>query len=178
MITLAFMADDKCFNVNEYVVYPLHGVGLIKEIYSREVAGIKQVCYRIQLQESDLTISIPKEKAITMGLRSIIQKTEIKHVIASLEKKPSFTEDNWKLRFQCNIEKLKTGNIHHLINVIKELFLRNKVKALSIMERKQYENAYRMLIKELSISGDTNEEEIKSIVADKLDALALTLQPS
>ena len=165
------MAIGNNFKINEHVVYPLHGVGLIEEINKRALKGEQKKFYRIKLKDSGMIISIPTENAASMGLRHIIKKEDIKNVIKTLSEYPNNIEENWKLRFQENISKLKTGKIKNIVDVVKELFVRNKTKSLSVMERKQFENAYRMLIKELSISGETNEEEINSIISDKLDSL-------
>ena len=159
------------FKVKEHVVYPLHGIGTIENIFEKDIEKAKTVFYRIKLKDTGMVVSLPIDKATGMGLRRVIHKNKIKDIINKLSDSPGEIEENWKLRFQENINKLKTGAIENIVSVVKELFVRNKIKSLSIMERKQFENAYQMLVKEISLSGDTNEEEVNSIVSNKLDTL-------
>ena len=163
------------FKINDKVVYPLHGVGVIDSTYEREVKDVKTKFYKIRMQESEMFISVPFENAEDMGLRKVIDKQDIDRVLRKLTILPKLIEDNWKLRYQENIEKLKSGKATSIATVVKELFLRNKIKSLSIMERKQYENAYKMLVKEISISGKTEEQEVSNLISSKLDTLAKKL---
>ena len=163
------------FKVKDFVVYPLHGVGTIETTFEKEVKGEKTKFYKVKMRESGMFISVPVANAVEMGLRHIIKKSEIASILKKFSTLPKDIEDNWKLRYQENIDKLKTGDIGQVATVVKELFLRNKVKNLSIMERKQYENAYKMLVKEISLAGNTDEQEVSNLISDKLDNLAQKL---
>ncbi|BBM89729.1 RNA polymerase-binding transcription factor CarD [Spirochaetota bacterium] len=154
--------------INDYVVYPLHGIGVITEIFSNEN---DEKLYKIKLKESDMSISLPVKSVSGAGVRKIITKEDIANVIANFSIRPAGTEDNWRFRFQENIKKLKSGNIENSITLIKQLFLRNKRKALSTIERKQFENAFEMLIKEVAIASETNEKQVTSLLSSKLDEL-------
>ena len=160
------------FKIEDYVVYPLHGVGVVESTYDKEVNTKPVQFLKVKMKESGMYISIPHEQASAMGLRKVIKKTEIPKVLKKLSEYPQKIEDNWKLRFQENIEKLKTGDIENIVNVVKELYIRNKIKNLSIMERKQYEGAFKMLVKEISISSNSDEKEANTLVSGKLDSLA------
>ncbi|HMB01324.1 MAG TPA: CarD family transcriptional regulator [Spirochaetota bacterium] len=159
------------FKKKDEVVYPLHGVGTVEGTYDTKVNNKKAKFLKVRLKESDMSISVPLENAEKMGLRKVIKKSEIAGILKQLTIYPKKIEDNWKVRFQENIDKLKTGDIKNLANVIKELFIRNKIKTLSVMERKQYENAYHMLVKEISISDKADEEEVNNLISSKLDSL-------
>ncbi len=164
------------FKVNDDVVYPLHGVGIIDSTYEREINEVKTKFYKIKLKDSEMFISVPLKNAESVGLRKIMDEEDIKQVIRKLSNLPKTIEENWKVRYQENIEKLKSGKATNMATVIKELFLRNRVKSLSIMERKQYEGTYKMLVKEISISKKTDEKEVSNLISSKLDALAKKIE--
>jgi len=160
------------FKVKDYVVYPLHGVGVIDKKVENKVNDKTTPFFKILMKDTGLCISIPVENASAMGLRKVISKSKIAGALKKLSTYPEKIEDNWKLRFQENIEKLKNGDIDNIVIVVKDLFIRNKIKNLSIMERKQYEQAYKMLVKEIAIAGDTDEDEVNNLISSKLDDLA------
>lgn len=145
---------------------------MVESTYDKEVNSKPVEFLKVKMKESGMFISLPHDQAASMGLRKVIKKTEIPRILKKLSEYPSKIEDNWKLRYQENIEKLKTGEIDNTVNVVKELYIRNKVKNLSIMERKQYEGAFKMLVKEISISSNSDEKEANTLISGKLDALA------
>ncbi len=160
------------FKINDNVVYPLHGVGVIDSTFDKDTGSKISQFFKVKMKESGMTISVPVDAAESMGLRKIIKKADIAVILKKLSVYPDKIEDNWKLRFQENIEKLKNGDIDSIVTVVKELYIRNKIKSLSIMERKQYEGAYKMLVKEIALSSATDEKEAGDLISGKLDALA------
>ena len=161
------------FKIKDQVVYPLHGVGVIEATYEKEGTQTDRTkYYRVKLKESGMTISVPAKNAEFMGLRKIIKKQDVSSVLKTLGVFPKNIEDDWKVRYQEHIDKLKSGTIANVATVVKELFLRNKIKNLSIMEKKQYEKAYKMLVKEIALSGNIHEKEVGTLVSGKLDQLA------
>lgn len=160
------------FKISENVVYPPHGVGTVDSTFDRELNGKMVPFYKVQLMDSGMTVSVPVESAEAMGLRKLIKKADIPVVLKKLQVYPDKIEENWKQRYQDNTEKIKQGDIDSILSVVKELYVRNKIKNLSIQERKQYESAFKMLMKEISLSGNTNEEEAKTLISVRLDSLA------
>ena len=155
--------------VNDYVVYPLHGIGVVKEIL---VNDQNEKIYKIELEDAGMTVSIPFKSIKDMGLRGIVRKDEIDEIVKSFTSEPEKrSEDNWRVRFRTNIQKLKSGDPKQLADLIKELFVRNKRKSLSIIERRQFENAFQMLVKEVAISTSSSEEEVNTFLFSKLDTL-------
>ncbi len=152
---------------NDYVVYPFHGIGKLEEI---EKKGKKEIL-KIKLEESQMTISIPYESSEQIGIRKIISKTDVKKIIKDLSKKPEDLEDNWRLRFQKNLAKIKKGDVESVISLIKELFIRSKKKPLSMIEKKQFEDSYSLLVKEIALATNSNEKEISKLIVDALDKL-------
>ncbi len=155
------------FKLGEYIVYPFHGIGKLVSIEKKKDKEI----YKIRLEESQLMITIPSKSVKMMGIRKIISKTEVKKIIASLSKKPESYEDNWRLRFQKNIEKLKKGDIESMVSLIKELYVKSKKKPLSMIEKKQYEDSYKLLVYEISLTMKSKEKETSSLVSKELDKL-------
>lgn len=154
--------------VNDYVVYPMHGVGILKEI---EVNEENEKIYKIELREAGMIISIPSKSVKEMGLRGIVKKKELDAIVASFSEPPVFKEENWRMRFRTNVQKLKSGEPMQLADLVKELFVRNKKKALSTIERKQFENAFQMLSKEIAITMSSTESEVSAYLSSKLDSL-------
>ena len=155
------------FKENDYVVYPLHGIGKLESI---EKKGEKSI-FRIKLKESQMLISLPYESVKQIGIRKVIDKDDVKEIIADLSKKPEDLEDNWRLRFQKNIVKLKRGDIVSMVSLIKELYIRSRKKPLSMIEKRQFENSYNLLVKEISLVTDHDEKETSSLVASELEKL-------
>ncbi|MCH1911257.1 transcriptional regulator [Leptospira noguchii] len=161
--------------VGDYVVYPIHGVGEILEISKKNILGKKKDCYVLEIQGSKMKVMIPVDKAEQVRIRPIIDKKEIKKVIALLKKDEVDTEEDWKIRYQNNLNKIKSGSIYEVGEVCRNLFRRASGKELSIMERKLYESAYNLVKMEVALSKGVTQEEAGNLVSD---VLASTLSPS
>ncbi len=157
------------FKVNDYVVYPLHGIGIVSNVFPGES---EEERYRIKLIDSNMIIEIPGKSVEQTGLRKIITKSKIKGVIDSFSEPPSSSQENWRIRLQDNIEKLKSGNVEPMITLIKQLFLRNKQRSLSAIERSQYENAFKNIVREVSIVMKSDEKAVNQMLSSKLNELS------
>jgi len=157
------------FKKGDSVVYPCHGVGKIINIEKKNISGTITEYYHIQFGGSDLCMQIP----VTGGLRlrPVIKEKDIKNCLAFIKEKPKDVQDDWKKRFESNSVKIKDGSFTSIAMVVKELFIRNSIKALSAMERRQYENAFNLLAEEISISGNFSPDEVKNILSSSLDNL-------
>ena len=120
--------------------------------------------------DSGMKVMIPVQNAEAIGLRSIISKREVKKVIAVLSKDESSSVDDWKERYQNNIDKVKSGSIYEVSEVARDLFRRGSEKELSIMERKLYENAYQLVAHEIALAKEVDFEEAGNIVSEALSA--------
>ena len=134
------------YKVGDKVVYPLHGVGVINTIEDRTVLGEKRSYYVIKLAISDMTVMIPTNKSEQLGLRMIVSDRDVHKALKLINGQITDMEEDWKARYQHNFEKMKSGSIFDVTEVVRNLFHRNRVKELSIMEKKLYENAFRLLI--------------------------------
>ncbi len=156
------------FNVGDKVVYPMHGVGTIDAIEKKVVLGKRNEFYIITIQNNGMNVMIPVDQADNVGLRSIISKREVKKVMHLVKKEDVVSEDDWKLRYQNNIDKVKSGSIYEVAEVARDLYRRGREKELSIMERKLYENAYQLLIHEIALAKKIDVEEAGDIVSEAL----------
>jgi len=149
-------------------VYPVHGVGEIVEVTKKTILGKKKECYTVEIHGSKMRVSIPIENAQAVGIRPIIDKKDIRKVLNLLKKDEIDTEEDWKLRYQNNLNKIKSGSIYEVADVCRNLFKRAYGKELSIMERKLYESAYNLVKMEISLSKGVPTEEAGNIVSDVL----------
>ncbi len=156
------------FNVGDNAVYPGHGVGKVTAMETKEIFGNKQVFYTIQIMDSGMKIMIPKNNVDTVGLRPIISKEEAGKVIQILkETNVKIDNQTWNRRYREYMEKIKTGSVYEIAEVLRDLFLLKVDKELSFGERKMLDTARNLLLKELSLatSKDDLEQqaEVKSI---------------
>jgi CarD family transcriptional regulator len=156
------------YEVGDKIVYPMHGVGIIDSIEKKVVLGKRGEYYMITIVNSGMKVMIPVENANTIGIRSIINKREIKKVLEELSKDENTSSDDWKERYQNNIDKVKSGSIYEVSQVARDLYRRGTEKELSIMERKLYENAYQLVTHEIALSKDVELEEAGDIVSEAL----------
>lgn len=159
------------YKVDDKIVYPMHGVGNIDAIEKKTVLGKKADYYIISIINSKMKVMIPVTNADNIGIRAIIQKKEIKKVLAVLSKDENSSVDDWKERYQNNIDKIKSGSIYEVAEVARDLFRRGSTKELSIMERKLYENAYQLVTHEIALAKDINIEESGNIVSEALSTV-------
>lgn len=159
------------YKVGDKIVYPMHGVGIIESIERKVVLGKRTEYYIVTIINSGMKVMLPTEKADEIGIRRIISKKEVSKVMNLLKKLDVETEDDWKLRYQGNIDKVKSGSIFEVAEVARDLYRRGREKELSIMERKLYENAYQLVIHEIALSKDVNIEEAGNIVSEALSSV-------
>jgi CarD family transcriptional regulator len=155
--------------LGDKVVYPVHGVGVINSIEDKTVLGEKRSYYVIKLAISDMTVMIPTNKSEDLGLRLVVSDRVATKALKIIGSETTEMEEDWKSRYQQNFEKIKSGSILNVAEVVRNLFHRNKVKELSIMEKKLYENAYRLLVDEISYVKDLEREKVQNLVAQGLE---------
>jgi len=150
------------FKVGDLAVYPAHGVGEIISIESRVVNGEKHDFYIMKVIENGMTIMIPTNNVDSVGLRDVIPKKEIPKVYAVMQSKKEANTDNqtWNRRYREYMDKIKTGSLYDVAEVFRDLFLLKLTKDLSFGERKLYDTAQILLVKELSTAKKTDENSI------------------
>ena len=150
------------FKVGDLAVYPAHGVGEIMAIERRVVNGEKHDFYIMKVIENGMTIMIPTNNVDSVGLRNVIHKKEVAKVYAVMQSKKESGADNqtWNRRYREYMDKIKTGSLYDVAEVFRDLFLLKLTKDLSFGERKLYDTAQILLVKELSTAKKIDEESI------------------
>ncbi len=151
------------FKVGDKAVYPGQGVGEVLGIEHKEVAGQRQSFYVLRILDNGMKIMIPINKVGSVGLREIIDDTAVKKVYSILkEKGVSVDATTWNRRYREYMEKIKTGSVFEIAEVLRDLYLLKSDKDLSFGERKMLDTARSLLIKELSLAKNCDEDEIEN----------------
>lgn len=151
------------FEVGQKVVYPGHGVGQIQTIETKEIAGTSISFYMIRILESDVTVMVPLNKVDNVGLRPTASEGEVKQVYGMLkDKKVVVEQTTWNRRYREYMEKIKTGSVFEICEVLRDLCVIREEKILSFGERKMLELAKGLLVKELAIAGGTDEPTVEA----------------
>jgi len=157
------------YSVGDKVVYPMHGVGQVELIEEKKILDMQQMYYIIRIACDDMTVMIPVDKCDALGLRPIVSDTEVKRALRMLMEKSEGMNDDWKVRFNDNKEKIKTGSIFKVSEVVRNLYQRNRKKELSSSEKKLYENAYQLLVDEISLKMDKEPVYVENMISEKLE---------
>lgn len=164
------------FKIGDLAVYPAHGVGRIESIESRVVNGEKHDFYIMKILENGMVIMIPTANVSSVGLRDIIDASKVPDVYRIMSTPPGSSLENqtWNRRYREYMDKIKTGSLYDVAVVFRDLFLLKLTKDLSFGERKLYDTAQTLLVKELSTSKNTTEQiilkEIESLFPEPAPA--------
>ncbi len=147
------------FDVGDKVVYPHHGAGTVVKKEKREILGQTREYLTIQILHNDMTVNVPVENAEQVGLRTVIDEDLVNTVVKALTAGESEMPKNWNRRFKHNRDKMKTGDIFELAEVVKNLSLRDHEKGLSTGEKQMFVKAKKILASELMYAKAVDEEE-------------------
>ncbi len=159
------------FSIGEKIVYPLHGAGVVEAIEEKEILGKKKKYYVMRVYSGNMTVLIPVDNSEEIGVRQVIDKAEAKKVVEYFKTEPLYDDDNWNRRQRENMIKLKSGDIYKVLDVLKDLLYRDKLKGLSTSERKALVNARQIILSELVMSGFAGTEDIEFIMDSIIDGL-------
>ncbi len=156
------------FKVGDNAVYPGHGVGRVTAIETKEILGKLHTFYTIEIIDSGMKILVPRDNVKSVGLRPIISKEEAGQVLSILKlKNVKIDNQTWNRRYREYMEKIKTGSVFEIAEVLRDLFLLKVDKELSFGERKMLDTARSLLIKELTLATSpeelAGEKEVKEI---------------
>ncbi len=149
------------FEVGDSVVYPHHGAGKVLRKEQKEVLGESREYLTIKILHNEMTVMVPTENAALAGLRRVIDEETVKKVLAVLQDECSEMPKNWNRRFKHNRDKIKTGDIYELAEVVRNLAIRESEKGLSTGEKQMYTRAKKILASELMYALEMNEEEVE-----------------
>jgi CarD family transcriptional regulator len=163
------MSKAKSFQVDQKIVYPSQGVGVILSIDEKEFKGEKLSYYKIFLDVSDMTIMVPVDKAVELGIRAIVPKDEAQKALELISEDFEPIPSDWKQRYQMNLDLLKKGSVMDIATIVRALYHRSKVKELPILERKLYDSALRLLVDEVSFSLKKSKEDVEALIFSRLE---------
>lgn len=163
--------ENTPFKVNQEVVYPSQGVGVVQEIFYKPFRNKIVKYYKIYLEVSDMIVMVPVANASMLGIRAIVSADEAKRALEKLGEAAEPITSDWKLRYQMNLDLLKKGSIDDITSVVRCLYQRSKVKELPIQERKIYDSAKKLLEDEISFALGISAAEVEKILHEKLELL-------
>ena len=150
------------FSIGDLAVYPAHGVGVIEKIESQEISGCCQDFYVMRILENDMKIMIPTKNVDNVGLREIIEKSEVPKLYSILKKRDIAVDNQtWNRRYREYMEKIKTGSVYEVAEVYRDLLMLKTEKELSFGERKMLDTARSLLVKEISLAKKVEETQVE-----------------
>ncbi len=156
------------FNVGDKIVYPMHGAGTIDAIEEKDILGEKHNYYIIKMP-GEVKVMVPTEKAEEVGVRNIINKEEAAKVMSVLGENETEMSQNWNKRYRDNMDKMKSGDIYEVADVVRNLSFKQKEKGLSTGEKKMLNNAKQILVSELVLAEHASQEEVEQLVENKIN---------
>ncbi len=158
------------FKVGDKIVYPMHGAGTIESIEEKEILGEKQKYYIMKMPVGDIKVMVPTKNAEMIGVRDVIANETAQGVLDVLASENTDMSTNWNKRYRDNMEKMKSGDIYEVADVVRNLSFKQKEKGLATGEKKMLSNAKQILISELVLAEATDKENVEKMVNEKIDA--------
>ncbi|HHU32850.1 MAG: CarD family transcriptional regulator [Zhaonellaceae bacterium] len=152
------------FSIGDKVVYPMHGAGVIEAIEEKEVLGKKRKYYIMKLPLGEMRVMVPLENAEDSRMRQIIDDDGYKKVVDILKGHGGTMDPNWNHRYRANMEKIKSGNIYEVAEVVRNLSAWHKEKGLSNGEKKMLDNARQILISELVLVKGAKKDQMEEMI--------------
>ncbi len=147
------------YEIGDKVVYPHHGAGVVAKKEARIILGQEREYLTIQILHNDMTVNVPSENCDRVGLRKVIDEEMVERVLEVLHGDGTNMPKNWNRRFKYNRDKMKTGDIFELAEVVRNLSLRDQEKGLSTGEKQMFVKAKKILASELMYAKGMDEEE-------------------
>jgi CarD family transcriptional regulator len=158
------------FKVGDLAVYPAHGVGVIERIENREISGCQENFFIMRILENNMIIMIPSSNTKNVGLRELIDQTEVSKVFSILKNRDMYVDDNqtWNRRYRDYMDKIKSGSVFEVAEVYRDLSTIKQDKELSFGERKMLDTARSLLVKEISLAKNMKEEDVERDIQSNL----------
>jgi len=161
--------SKRAFRVGDKVVYPHHGAAVIEGTQQRVIEGETREYWVLRLSYGDLTLMVPSDGADEVGLRGVVPKNELEQVYKVLQsKKQAPAPSNWSRRFKSHVEKLRSGDIYQVAEVVRNLSNRDKDKGLSAGEKRMLTKARQILVSELTFAAGVKEEKAEAMLDEIL----------
>ena len=156
------------FNVGDKIVYPMHGAGTIDSIEEKNILGENQFSYVIRMP-GEVKVMVPTDRAEQIGVRNVIGKEEAEKVISILGEDETEMSQNWNKRYRDNMEKMKSGSVYEVADVVRNLSFKQKEKGLSTGEKKMLSNAKQILVSELVLAEHASQDEVEELINNKIN---------
>jgi len=147
------------FSVGDKVVYPHHGAGVVEKVEIKDIEGEKKRYFILSLCNGDLKITVPEESTENVGLRSVIPRKEVKSVFEVLNQKQSQMPSNWNHRYKKNRDKIRSGDVYQVAEVVRNLSIREREKGLSTGEKRMLNQARQILLSEIIYVLNIDDEK-------------------
>jgi CarD family transcriptional regulator len=156
------------FKVGDKVVYPSQGVSVVEQISKEVLAGTEMKCYHLRLAGSDSKVMVPVDNSERVGLRPLSEKKQVKKVMRRLKASEGENAEDWKDRYRANLERIKTGDLDEIVDVLLCLAEVAGRKTLSFRERKMYDHARQLLVNEVAEVDRRDVVKVEQQVEDAL----------
>lgn len=157
------------FKIDQKVVYPSQGVGIVKDVFEKTFKENKVLYYKIYIEASDMVVMVPVDNAENLGIRQIVSAKEAQEALNLLSDDFEPITSDWKLRYQMNLDLLKKGTVKDIATIVRCLYNRSKVKELPILERKLYDSAKKLLEDEIAFALGKTSKEVEAEIHTKLE---------
>ncbi|MDX1659209.1 MAG: CarD family transcriptional regulator [Nitriliruptorales bacterium] len=156
------------YTVGDTVVYPHHGAAVIEKTEQRDLSGESREYFVLRLSYGDLTVMVPSDSCEQVGIRNVISKREVQEVLSVLREPEPNPNGNWSRRFKANYEKLRSGDIFQVAEVVRNLATREKGRGLSAGEKRMLTKAKQILLSELAVAIGKDEEQADALIEEVL----------
>ena len=156
------------FRKGDTVVHPEHGAAVIEELCVREFLGEKRKYFKLRVSYGDLTLMVPADNAEFVGVRDVVDTEGLESVFAVLRAPHTEEPTNWSRRYKANLEKLASGDVKKVAEVVRDLWRRDKDRGLSAGEKRMLAKARQILVSELALAEKTDEEKAEVILDEVL----------
>jgi CarD family transcriptional regulator len=156
------------FQIGDKVVYPNQGVGIIEQVSTRNVTGEPEMFYLLKLNSSSLRVMVPMSNVTNVGLRRVARNKEIGGILDYMEKGRSKAPQDWKGRFKQNCEKMRSGSLQQVAEVLKSLLVLNQAKPLSFREKRMLDRAWALLADEIAMARGLDRQVVEALLVKAL----------
>src|ERR1700760_2798892 len=168
---IAFSGRGTCqmsFKVGDTVVYPHHGAARIKAVETRTIKGEERTYLVLKVAKGDLTVRVPADNAELVGVRDVVGAEGLERVFEVLRAPHTEEPTNWSRRYKANLEKLASGDVNKVAEVVRDLWRRDRERGLSAGEKRMLAKARQILVSELALAEKTNEDKAEALLDEIL----------
>jgi len=152
------------FQIGDKVVYPNQGVGVIEQVSTRNVTGTPEMFYLLKLNASSLRVMVPMSNVTNVGLRRVVRSRDIGGILEFLQNGRCKTPQDWKGRFKENSEKMRSGSLQQVAEVLKSLLVLNQAKPLSFREKRMLDRAWQLLVDEIAMARGASKTDVEAML--------------